>query len=151
MQAMKFMAPGISRNSELHNKETLHTGAISAGGSVWIVSSWDPLIVIKLWLMLCRGASGSLCLQGHKMSLRPRPTWVYHAVVLQTQGSSDKVSQDIPECRGPSSRACTRIPLERWGNSSLWNAGIWLIHWRIRLNLQRLIWTLVQPVHTGGT
>lgn len=139
----------IRRNLLLHNKETWHTRATSADGSslcelLKLSRPSDGLMAIKLWLMLGPGAlwvaefsgafRGTNCPSGHGQLGS-----VYHAPALQTQGPSDKMSQDIPKRRAPSSRARARIHPGRWGNCSLWNAGIWLIHRRIRLNLQRLI------------
>ncbi|CAJ1078317.1 unnamed protein product [Xyrichtys novacula] len=88
----------------------------------------DSLIAIKLtdagtWGPMAPESSGALswtkCPSGQGQAGS-----VYQAAVPQTQGPSDKMSQDITEGLAPSSRAQAGIPPEHGGNSSLWNAGI---------------------------
>lgn len=63
--------------------------------------------------------------RGTTASLGPEPARVsLLASVLQTQGPSDKVSQDIPEKLPLSSRARAGIHPERRGKWLRWNAWI---------------------------
>lgn len=110
------------RNVELRNRSQLCQGEFS----LWIVH-----VVETVWWLSIYDWCWDQGPQG-RWGFRGQLGSVYHAPLLQTQGPSDKMSQDIPEWWAPSSGTRAGIPPEHWGTApagmlgfdwSIWGSG----------------------------